>query len=127
MPAGSIKDFAWSSDMHELGILKEMIRIVEITVATQKLNKVAGIVLQVGELCGIHPDFLKEVYPIAAYKTSMEGASIEVQIIPANACCHDCKKVFNVVQQNGACPDCNSKSYEIISGKDFLLKEIIAN
>lgn len=113
--------------MHELSILKEVIRIVENTVVEQKLNKVASIVLEVGELSGILPNFVKELYPIAVYKTTMEGASLEVQVVPGNARCYGCEEVFNVVQNDGTCPDCKAKSYEVISGRDFLLKEIIAN
>lgn len=112
--------------MHELSILKEIIRIVEVTVAKQKITKVNCIVLQVGELCSIVPEYIEELYPIATFRTSLEEAKLEVQIIPGYARCIDCGKVFNVVENEGKCPDCKGSAYDIISGRDFLLKEIIA-
>jgi hydrogenase nickel incorporation protein HypA/HybF len=94
---GPIINFDWNLQMHELSVLKEVIRIVEKAVADQKLSKVAAIVLQVGELCGIYTGYLEELFPIAVHNTSMEGVSLKIQVIPANARCHECEKVFNGV------------------------------
>jgi hydrogenase nickel incorporation protein HypA/HybF len=123
---GPIINFDWNLQMHELSVLKEVIRIVEKAVADQKLSKVAAIVLQVGELCGIYTGYLEELFPIAVHNTSMEGVSLKIQVIPANARCHECEKVFNVIKNDGTCPGCMGKSYEALSGREFLLKEIIA-
>jgi hydrogenase nickel incorporation protein HypA/HybF len=45
-------------------------------------------------------------------------------MIPANGLCHHCNKVFNIVKNKGKCPICNNDDWEILSGQEFMLKEI---
>lgn len=111
--------------MHELSILKEMIRIVEDTISDQNVSAVMRIVLQVGELSSIYPDYLRELYPMAAYKTALEGSALEIEVIEGTALCLDCNNVFNIVQNDGTCPFCKGKQYRILSGTEFILKEIV--
>jgi hydrogenase nickel incorporation protein HypA/HybF len=113
-------------DMHELSVLKEMIHMVEAAVSGQGVSEVVSIVLQVGELSSIYPDYLRELYPMAAYNTSLEGSTLEVQVIEGKALCHDCNRVFGVVKHDGHCPNCGVRNYEIVGGTEFILKEIVA-
>ena len=46
--------------MHELGIVLEIVRVVEQAVKEENLPAVDTIVLQVGELCGVIPVYLDE-------------------------------------------------------------------
>jgi len=39
--------------------------------------------------------------------------------------CKDCNKVFNIVSNNGNCPKCETKNWEMLSGKEFYIKEIV--
>lgn len=112
--------------MHELSIMGEVVRIVERVAMENRLEKVDTVVLQVGELTPIVPHFLEEYYPAVTYKTSLEGTKLRVEMVPGIARCNDCGKVFNVVEHDGVCPQCSGSAYEIISGRDFLLKEILA-
>lgn len=54
--------------MHELGIVFEVVKVVEQVAKEQKLPSVDTIVLQVGELCGVIPVYLDECWPAAIDK-----------------------------------------------------------
>ena len=38
--------------------------------------------------------------------------------------CQSCGTIFNVVEQKGYCPKCGSFDKDILSGLDFMIKEI---
>lgn len=112
--------------LHELGIVYEIVKTVENFVKENKLSKVEKIVLQVGELSTVVPKYLHECYPAAVHETDLESTELEIEILPGNAMCQKCQNVYNLVKSKGKCPKCKSKKYEILSGKEFLIKEIIA-
>jgi len=37
-----------------------------------------------------------------------------------------CNRVFNLLKNESACPDCGSKDWNLLCGKEFMIKEIIA-
>ncbi|MEG0913509.1 MAG: hydrogenase maturation nickel metallochaperone HypA [Oscillospiraceae bacterium] len=112
--------------MHELGIISAVIKTVEKIALDEKLTKIEKIVLQVGELSGMVPEYIKTCYPAAVYKTSLEDTELELEIVPGIARCRDCNEEFNAVECDLKCPKCGSQSLEALSGRDFVIKEILA-
>ena len=110
--------------MHELGIVMEIVRVVDEFAKEQDITKVETIVLQIGELSGVVPEFIKECFPAAIYGTFMEDTALEIEIIPGNARCHSCNTIFNVIQREGRCSKCGSRDFDILSGQEFFIKEI---
>ena len=39
--------------------------------------------------------------------------------------CRDCKRAFPIVKNEGYCPRCGKRNADVISGRDFLVKEVI--
>lgn len=111
--------------MHELGILSEVVSRVEAVAKAHGSPRVEAIVLQVGEIATVIPQFLEECFPAAVYKTSLESARLELEIIPASGRCNTCEKVFSPMETKGTCPHCESTDFELLSGREFLIKEII--
>jgi hydrogenase nickel incorporation protein HypA/HybF len=110
--------------MHELGVLIEVVKQVEQVAAENEIHTVDSLVLQIGELSSMVPHYLKKLYPAAVEGTVLEGSSLEIEVIPANGLCMDCRKVFNLVKEKGICPHCRGKRFELLSGKEFVIKEI---
>lgn len=110
--------------MHELGIVMEIVRVVDELAKEQGFDKVDAIVLQVGELSPVVPKYIEECYPAAVYGTFMEDTKLEIEIMPGNGICKACSTVFNVIANNGKCPECGSRAFDILSGRDFYIKEI---
>lgn len=113
--------------MHELGIVFEVIHTVEEIAKEQGLEKIASITLGVGEVSLVIPQYLQECFPAAIDgKPMFEGTELIIHEIPAEAKCKDCGTMFNIMHTKGYCPKCNSFEKELISGKEFLIEEILA-
>lgn len=112
--------------MHELGIVYEVINIVDRFAKENKLTKVDKIVLEVGELSQAIPRFIEECYPAAVNETPYEETKLEIIVLPANAKCGGCHKVYNIIQHRKICPACQGEAYDLVSGQEFNIKEIVA-
>ncbi len=92
----------------------------------EKLSHIQKIVLQVGEVSGIVPQYLEECFPAATYKTQFEDMELGMEVIPGIVKCGYCGKEFNAVQNDLKCPDCGAvDNMTAISGNEFILKEIL--
>lgn len=112
--------------MHELSIIMHVTAKVLDIVREQHLTKVARITLQVGEFSEVVPGYLRECYPAAVQGTMLEDTVLEIETVPGNVLCHGCGKVYRFLEHHHGCPFCGSTDKEIISGREFLLKEIEA-
>lgn len=110
--------------MHELGIVMEIVRVIEDMGKEQKFEKLDSVVLQIGELSPVVPKYIEECWPAAIDGTFMADTKLEIEIMPGNAICRKCSSVFNVLENNGACSKCKSREFDILSGRDFYIKEI---
>ncbi len=111
--------------MHELSIVMEVIRQVEAIAREHQVEQVEKIVLSIGEATPIVPRFVEECFPVAIDGTSLGNTQLEIEIVPANGMCRQCQKVFHILEVDGICPQCGQHDYEVISGKDFILKQIV--
>lgn len=111
--------------MHELGVVIEVVKVVEKFAVENQVQKIDTLVLQIGELSSMIPKYIKAVYPAAVDGTMLEDTKLEIEILPGNARCADCGKVFNVLEHKGKCPKCNGKRLELLCGKEFYIKEIV--
>lgn len=111
--------------MHEIGVLFEIIKTVENFAKRNDVKKVETLVLQIGELSSMIPRYMKNLYPATIEGTILQGSELEIEVLPANALCKECNKVFNLVSNNGICPKCETKDWELLGGKEFYIKEIV--
>lgn len=111
--------------MHELGVVMEVVRVVEEFARENEVEEVDTIVLQVGELSSMIPKYIYDVYPAAVDGTTLENARLEIEVIPANGKCGNCNTVFHVPESRGTCPSCQGKEIELLSGREFYIKEIV--
>lgn len=112
--------------MHELGIVYEVINIVDRFVVDNNLTNVDKIVLEVGELSQAIPRFIEECYPAAVSETPYEETKLEIIVLPAEGRCRNCEEIYNVINHRKICPKCKEESYDLISGQEFNIKEIVA-
>ncbi len=112
--------------MHELGVVIEVIKTVENFAKKNGLAKVDTLVLQIGELSSMIPRYIEACYPAAADGTLLQETKLKIEILPGNAICIKCNKVFNLIENKGKCPKCAGEDWKLLCGKEFLIKEIIA-
>ncbi len=113
--------------MHELGVIIEIVKQVEQVAKENEIETIDTLVLQIGELSSMIPHYMKKLYPAAVEGTLLENSALEIEIIPGNGLCRECGQVFNLIKEKGTCPVCRSKSFELLSGKEFMIKEILCS
>jgi len=112
--------------LHELGVIIAVVEKIEKIAREQNLTKIETLVLQIGELSSIVPMYLEKCYPAATDGTLLQDTELRIEVIPGNALCKDCSKVYNLMANNRKCPYCGSKEWELLSGREFNIKEIVA-
>lgn len=111
--------------MHELGIVYEVIKVVDSFVKENSITKVDKIVLEIGQLSQAIPRFIEECYPAAVDETDYEDTKLEIISLPANGRCNICSEVYNIIQMKKVCPNCEAEDFVLISGQEFNIKEIV--
>ena len=112
--------------MHELGIVFQIVNTLEKVVEEENLPAIDTVVLQVGQLSGVIPIYLDECWPAATDKhTFFKDTKLKIEVIPGLGKCKNCGEVFNIIDNEGYCPKCNSFEKDILSGREFLIKEIL--
>ncbi|MBS4539408.1 hydrogenase maturation nickel metallochaperone HypA [Clostridium sp. D2Q-11] len=112
--------------MHELGVVIKVVKTVEDFAKKNGVKKIDTLVLQIGELSSMIPRYIEACYPAAVDGTLMQDTKLKIEILPGNGRCNNCYKVFNLIKSHSQCPNCSSDEWELLSGKEFLIKEIIA-
>ena len=112
--------------MHEIGVLIEVVKTVENFAKQNGVKKIQVLVLQIGELSSMIPRYIEACYPAAVDGTILQETKLKIEIIPGNGICKKCNKVFNLIENNNKCPKCGAREWEILCGKEFMIKEIIA-
>lgn len=110
--------------MHEIGIVRSMCKTVLDYAKANNVQRISEIVCEVGELSLVIPEYVEELYPAVAAETPLKGTKLILEIVPGMAECDECDEIFNVVENEGYCPNCGSFEKTVLTGKDFNIKEI---
>ena len=112
--------------MHELNIMLEVVRQVSELAAENQIEKVDAIVLQIGELAPVVPFFIKDYYSLMVEnEPALIDSEVQIETIECTARCNECETIFPVVPNRGYCPHCHSFDKTILTGQEFIVKEII--
>ena len=63
MAAGAGPGVEGVSCLHELGLLMEIVKTVEKFTVENKVGRIEKLVLQIGEISSVIPEYMKKVYP----------------------------------------------------------------
>lgn len=111
--------------MHELGIVFYIIKDVKQAALENAVSKVSGVVMNIGEVSTIVPDYLKDCWRWAADKEDLlRGAELKIHTIPAVTYCEDCHKEYGTVEHGKICPHCGSENTYLLRGNEVEIKEI---
>ena len=111
--------------MHELGIVFYIIKDVKKAAQEHGVQKVSGVVMNIGEVSGIVPDYLQDCWRWAADKEELlRGCELKFHILPAVTYCEDCHTEYPTVEHGRTCPHCGSENTYLLRGNDVEIKEI---
>jgi len=111
--------------LHELSVVFEVVKAVEKIAFDNHITEVDTIVLQIGEISSMIPRYVEECFPAAIDGTFLEKTKLRIEILTATGLCRECDQVFKIVESEGECPDCHTRNWELLSGKEFMIKEIV--
>ena len=113
--------------MHELGIVFHIIRSVEKVAVENGLEKVSAVVLELGEVSGVVPDYLTDCWRWAAAKSELaSGSELRIETLPAVTRCGGCGADYPTVAHGRTCPRCGSGDTWLLTGNEVNIKEIEA-
>ena len=112
--------------MHELGVVIEVVKTLDRIVLENNLTEVESIVLQIGEISSMIPKYIEDCFDVAIDGTQFEKTKLNIEVLTATALCRPCNRVFKLVENEGKCDYCGGNDWELLSGKEFLIKEIVA-
>lgn len=101
-----------------------MIPQIEEFLVQGNFNKVHKILLEVGVMSGVIQEALEFAYDICARGTAIEGAELNIRMVPVTASCEKCFIKFEVHDYSFLCPQCNSTDIKMLSGNELTIKEI---
>ena len=111
--------------MHELGIVFYIIRDVKQAAAENGVDRVSGVVMDIGEVSTIVPEYLTDSWRWAADKEAMlKGCELKIHTIPAVTHCDGCGRDYGTVQYGKTCPHCGSERTWLLRGNEVEIKEI---
>ena len=113
--------------MHELGTIHYVIDTVEKLAVENQLTKIGSVTLEVGEVSGIITRFLSDYWEYAKKKTTyLQEAELKIETIQAVTYCQACGKTYPTVQYAKICPYCHSDNTFLVTGNEYVIKEIEA-
>ena len=113
--------------MHELGTIHYVIDTVEKLAVENELTKIGSVTLEVGEVSGIIPRFLTDYWEYAKKKTTyLQEAELIIETIHAVTYCQNCGQTYPTVQYAKICPHCGSDNTFLVTGTEYVIKEIEA-
>ena len=113
--------------MHELGTVVYIIDTVDKLAVENHLTKIGSVTLEVGEVSGIIPEYIVDCWNWARKDTKyLKEAELKVENIEAVTFCEDCKQTYPTVKYAKICPYCQSENTYLVTGNEYVIKEIEA-
>ena len=113
--------------MHELGTIYYVIDTVEKLMVENDLKEVASITLEVGEVSGIIPEYLRDFWEYARAKTEhFQNTELKIETLKAVTYCQSCGKTYPTMEYKKICPYCGSGNTFLVTGNEYNIKEIEA-
>jgi hydrogenase nickel incorporation protein HypA/HybF len=105
--------------MHELSIMTEALRMAVDAAQAAGATRVRKLRLRIGSLSGVVPDALRFAFDVVCHGTMAEGATLEIEAVPAVCWCATCAAEFECVDFFNECPRCHNVSGELQHGREL--------
>jgi hydrogenase nickel incorporation protein HypA/HybF len=110
--------------MHEMSIAQGLLDIIREEMEKHQATVLRSVRLNIGQLSAIVPKSLSFCFEIMTAGTRLEGARLNMEIIPLRGVCRACKREFEIENYAFECPHCQSRDIETISGHELSIVEM---
>jgi hydrogenase nickel incorporation protein HypA/HybF len=107
--------------MHELSIADAIVAIAADHAAGRPVSRVE---VKIGHLRQVVPSALSFAFELVAQGTTVEGAELEIEDVPARIACRSCAAVSRVTEFPLACPGCGGLDVDLRSGEELLVDSL---
>ncbi|VGO12696.1 Hydrogenase/urease nickel incorporation protein HypA [Pontiella desulfatans] len=110
--------------MHELSLAQGLVEQLEQAASMQNALRIDRIVLVIGKYSGVERDAFEFAFPFAAEGTLAENAVLEIEELPVEVECCQCKAVSHPEPTFLLCRACGSNEVKLMGGREFLVRSI---
>ena len=111
--------------MHELGIVIEVVKQVELLAKQNDVEKVTMLTLEVGEVSGVVKEYFIDAFKWFVKKSEyMKECELEYVLVQGISYCEDCKKTYPTTKFGKECPFCHSNRTYLVSGQEVKIRDI---
>jgi len=110
--------------MHEVSIMEEAVRMAVESAKTSGATRVLSLRLRIGSLSGVVPEALRFAFDVVCHDTPAEGATLEMESVPAAAWCPDCQAEFLCEDFFSECPRCHQPSGDLRRGRELEIASV---
>jgi len=110
--------------MHELSVCQSLIAEVERVAAAHDAERATKLTLAIGPLSGVEAPLLERAFTIARAGTVAEEAELEIEIMPVNVWCEECRTESEAEVNALVCERCGTWMVALRSGDELLLKSV---
>ncbi len=107
--------------VHELSIAQSIVDSVTEQASAHGGRRVLRIGVRIGDISGVNADALAFCFDLATKDTGLEGASLDVERIPARFRCQACGTEFPAGDFLASCPSCAGTSARLVAGDELAL------
>lgn len=113
--------------MHEMGTVMYVIHTLNDVCKQNDLSRVASVTLEIGEVSGIIPEYIKNFWQWAIKKEEyLRNSELIIEPVKAVTRCGNCGKTYETVKYAKVCPHCGSDNTWLATGNEYSIKEIAA-
>jgi hydrogenase nickel incorporation protein HypA/HybF len=107
--------------VHELAIADQIVSIAARHANGRPVSKVE---VKVGHLRQVVPSALEFAFELVAEGTSVDGARLELEVVPAAGICRDCGTESELSSFPLQCSRCGGFYVEVIRGEELLVEAL---
>jgi hydrogenase nickel incorporation protein HypA/HybF len=111
--------------MHEAGISRGILNIVEDAAEKNNLVEILKIVLEIGNFSGVQIDALEFSFNVLRKRTILKDAEIEYIASPLLLVCDECDTEYISDLVDMSCPVCGESTFQVLHGNEVLVKSIV--
>ena len=111
--------------MHEVSIARSIIGEIDRLISEGVVKgSPRAVRLRIGRLTTVVPETLDMMFSVVSEGTCLEGARLDVEVVPARAVCGGCGGSFELDRPVFLCPKCDGERIRIVSGSEMTIESV---
>lgn len=110
--------------MHEIGLVDDILRVIDARLKGSRDSKIKCINILIGELEHVTPEHFEFHFRERTKGTQLEMSKLKFKKVEAKFRCKSCGCEFSAGEGTSGCPGCGSRVNDIISGSGVYVESI---